>query len=485
MVRSAAAAADVVEIDINAYQEKVLALPEQINLFLGGGRGAGKNKASALEVARHCASAGNKARVLWVRRTLGALTDAIDMVRETLQEIFGPHRYNANEHIIRLPNGAQIEFGYLDSPADYDRYQGRSFSRIVCDEAGQYDDLTLLDLTRSNLRAPKGIPTRMILAANPGGVGHALLNDRYATKPRWQPFQDAKTGQWWINSHGTYRDNKFIDQDAYLLELRAACQNDEELLRAWVEGDWGVVRGAFFASVLSFDRVAVDPFPEDFFSVIATTRRKLRKNCPNAPAELLDNYVGGRWATFLSHDHGVAAPSVCYLVAQSPGAFGPCGRYYTKGSLVLVDELATTTPGSNTRGTGATVPDVAESIKGMCRRWGVSPSGVADDAIWGRTGHAVGSIADEFGRCGVSFQRAQKGLRVGGWERMRRMLADAGSPDKPGLYVSTSCRYWWATVPYLARDPRNPDDVDSNGPDHGADATRYALTRASFSVYPR
>jgi hypothetical protein len=55
------------------------------------------------------------------------------------------------------------------------------------------------------------------------------------------------------------------------------------------------------------------------------------------------------------------------------------------------------------------------------------------------------------------------------------MLEAAGKPDVPGLYVSRRCDYFWSTVPYLARDPRRPDDLDSRGADHGADAARYAL----------
>ena len=58
---------------------------------------------------------------------------------------------------------------------------------------------------------------------------------------------------------------------------------------------------------------------------------------------------------------------------------------------------------------------------------------------------------------------------------MRTMLEAAGKVDVPGLYVSRACAYWWATVPVLARDPRRIDDVDSRGPDHAADATRYAI----------
>lgn len=49
------------------------------------------------------------------------------------------------------------------------------------------------------------------------------------------------------------------------------------------------------------------------------------------------------------------------------------------------------------------------------------------------------------------------------------------APDKPGLYVSRACDYFWSTVPYLARDEKRVEDVDSSGPDHAADAVRYGL----------
>jgi hypothetical protein len=65
---------------------------------------------------------------------------------------------------------------------------------------------------------------------------------------------------------------------------------------------------------------------------------------------------------------------------------------------------------------------------------------------------------------------------------MRRLLADAGKPDKPGLYVSRGCAYFWASVPYLARDQKRVEDVDSSGPDHAADAVRYGCLRRDLRV---
>jgi hypothetical protein len=73
----------------------------------------------------------------------------------------------------------------------------------------------------------------------------------------------------------------------------------------------------------------------------------------------------------------------------------------------------------------------------------------------------------------VYFSPAKKADRLTGWTIMRRLLADAGKPDVPGLYVSRHCEYFWQTVPYLGRDPKRVEDVDSQGIDHAADAVRY------------
>ncbi len=51
---------------------------------------------------------------------------------------------------------------------------------------------------------------------------------------------------------------------------------------------------------------------------------------------------------------------------------------------------------------------------------------------------------------------------------MRRLLTDAGKADVPGLYISRACEYFWQTVPYLARDAKRVEDVDT----HAADAVR-------------
>ncbi|WP_417522345.1 phage terminase large subunit [Marinobacter sp.] len=441
---------------LSPWQAQAMAVPESLDLFLGGGRGGGKSFLLAALFLRHCEQYGEHARCLVVRKSFPGLQDLEAEFRAYFGAVYGDKlRFDGQKHRFTLPSGATLQLDQLERENDFSKYQGKSFSHIAVDECGQYNSPALVDRLRSSLRAPKGIPTRFILIANPGGVGHAWIVRRYALKEQWKPYTDPATGFDFVTIASTYRDNEFIDRERYAKNLMASCATDPELGRAWLDGDWSVLRGAYFSSVIEEQRVMIEPW---------------------SALPVNDEWDTDRWTIHLAHDFGVAAPSVTYLVARSPGAEGPDGYFYPKGSVILVDEETTTSPDDLNAGLGLTVPDQADRIKSMCIKWKAHPNGVADDAIFNRTGSQAGSIADEFRQAGVSFSKAQKGSRLAGWQTMRRMLADAGSPDRPGLYVSRNCQVWWQTVPGLPRDPRKPEDVDSTSADHAADACRYAIT---------
>ena len=439
------------KLELNPFQDRVLLLPEEVDAFLGGGRGGGKSYALALLALRHVEQYGTAARILYIRKSYKGIADYELICRELFGIVYGSTaRYNSTEHVWKFGNGGYMELGQIESHADLQKMQGRSFTLLLIDEAGQYPDSSLLDILRSNLRGPKDVPIRMIMAANPGGSGHYWLAKRYVFKAApWAPFDEEKSGRLWAYAPSTFDGNQFIDREQYGAQLRSSCPDDPELLRAWVEGDWTIARGAYFASVLDEARNAVDPWQE----------------------------LPRGWTTYLAHDWGSSAPSATYLFAKSPGGEGPDGKFYSRDSLVLIDELYTCKPDRPTEGMGWTVPIVAEEIVAMCKRWKVQARGVADDACFSQGGSSSGSIADEFLRHRVYFQPARKADRMTGWNIMRRLLADAGKPDVPGLYVSRACEYFWSTVPYLARDPKRIEDVDSSGPDHAADAVRYGCLR--------
>lgn len=450
---SAGAAPARPTLEPTLFQQRVAVLPDGCDLLLGGGRGGGKSFALALLNLRHAEQHGPLARMLFVRRNFSGMQDFEATCRQVFGLAYGPAAsYNASTHLWRLPNGATLQLDQYETDADFAKYQGKSFTQIAVDEAGQYPSPAMLDLLRSCLRAPAPIVPRFIMAANPGGPGHAWIAKRHVYRAQpWAPYIEESTGRVFVNCPSTFEDNPNLDQGAYARQLDAATATDPELGRAWKAGDWSVARGAFFSAVLDEARNLIEPWQ---------------------PARLPPAWD----APFLAHDYGVTSPSATYVVARSPGARGPDGLHYPRGSILLLDELATNEPGSLERGMGYTIPVLAEQIRDLAEPWQIRAQGVADDAIFGTTGSEAGTFAAEFRRHEVYFTAALKGRRAPGWERMRLLLLQAGMPDKPGLYVSRRCAYWWATVPSLARDPRKPDDVDSRGPDHGADACRYACT---------
>ena len=442
--------------DLSKWQSKAATVPEQFDLALMGGRAGGKTRLLLTLMLRHCEQYKSAARCLVVRKSFPGLMDIEAEIHSYLFSIYGDHyRFEGNKHRFTLPSKGTIQLDQLENETDWQKYQGKSYTYIAVDEAGQYASPALVDRLRSSLRGAKGIPTRFIILGNPGGAGHHWLAKRYAMKTPWTPYTDTATGAQFVTIASTYKDNQFIDQEKYAKNLIASCSTDPELGRAWLSGDWSIIRGAYFSTVIDESRNMIEPW------------HKL-------PTAIETNYIDP-WEYYLSHDFGVSAPSVTYLCAKSPGVAAE-DQYYPKDSIVLVDEYASVHPDDHTKGLGFTVPDLASRILSMCEQWGIKAQGVADDAIFNKTGSQSGTIHEEFRRNGIYFRRAQKGSRIAGWEKMRRLLQDAGKPDVPGLYISRNCHHWWETVPHLPRDQRRQEDVDSSAADHAADATRYALT---------
>ena len=84
-----------------------------------------------------------------------------------------------------FPSGATIEFGHANNVGDeVENYQGGAWHFIGFDEATQFEAKQILYLFSRNRRT-KGdagrpaIPLRMRLTANPGGVSHHFLRDRF------------------------------------------------------------------------------------------------------------------------------------------------------------------------------------------------------------------------------------------------------------------------------------------------------------------
>ena len=450
-IRAQESGTDILQLSV--FQVRALSTPEECDLILLGGKGSGKTHLLSILPLRQAEQLGARCRALYLRLSHGGGREFELKTQELYATLYGSNgvRFNSQSGEFRFPNNATLTIDQLAEPRDYQKHMGKNYTMIMVDEVGEYGDLTLIDKVRASLRPPLGVQARMVLCGNPGGPNHGNLLKRFVagTTP-WLPRLDQQTGRHFIWCPSTYRDNPHIDQDEYAAQLRAACMNDPALFAAWLDGSFAVAKGAFFASVLDETRNMIEPW-----DAVPVT-------------------YGERWRSWISVDYGVAAPSCTLLFCESPGATGPDGRFYPRGSMIALDEFASDQPGNLNAGMGYGVARLSDEIRALCKGWKVRPDGCGDDSMFARGGGSgAASVAEDFQQHGVHLWPAKKGDRLSGWTRMRTLLAAAGSPDQPGLYVSSRCRYWWLTVPTLPRDPRRVEDLDSRGPDHGADAARY------------
>lgn len=136
-------------------------------------------------------------------------------------------RWHEKEKTWAFPSGATITFGYLETERDKYRYQGAEFQFLGFDELTQFSE-TQYRYLLSRGRRLKGveIPLRARGASNPGGVGHAWVQQRFITEGEaaGRVFVPAKLA-----------DNPHLDADEYRLML---AELDPITRQQLLDGDW-------------------------------------------------------------------------------------------------------------------------------------------------------------------------------------------------------------------------------------------------------
>lgn len=295
-----------------------------------------------------------------------------------------------------------------------------------------------MQLARSNLRVPYGKRVDIHWTANPHGRSHSVLFRNFISKaPPWHPFQD-EAGEWWIWTTSSLTDNPHIDQVSYARQLTAATGSDHALAQAWINGDWSVLGGVMFDG---FDPathiIRVPPYADMKFM------------------------VGGDW--------GSAAPATAILLGRLKADVGPM-RY---GSIIALDEVDTADPADLSLGNGAPPQMFAEMIREMCARNGWKrPHVVMDDA----RGLQSYTVIELFRQSGIGAHKPIKKDRVGQWNLIRQLLANAATGDGPGLYIADRCPHLIETLPEAPRGTLRAEDIDPKWPrDHWIDALAYGV----------
>ena len=416
-------------------------------VFFGGARGGGKTDGMLGEWIRHAEDHGPNAIGLMIRRERTQLIETIERSHQIFGRLEG-WQWKEQDKMWRSDRGARLRFAYLERDADAEAYQGHSYTRIYVEELTNFPDPKPVMKLMATLRSGAGVPCGFRATGNPGGPGHQWVKARYIDPdPRGYQVITESFKNPWTNETVT-RERVFIpsklNQNKYLgAEYVANLQmaGNEALVKAWLEGDWSVIEGAFF-DCWSNERHVIKPFviPDD-------------------------------WLRFRSADWGSAAPfSVGWwaVVGDSDNALR-----LPRGALVRYREWY----GASAPNVGLklTAEEVARGIRAK-EAGDTIAYGVLDPAAFAVDGGP--SIAERMMKEGVSFRRAdnkrvtQRGA-MGGWDQMRARMK-GGEDERPMLYVFDTCKDFIRTVPALQHDPDKPEDLDTDAEDHVADEARYA-----------
>ena len=229
------------------------------DVLFGGARGGGKTMALLGDWAAHAARSNGYARGIIIRRTVPQLDEIMLQSREMYTPIGA--RWIAGPRTWLMPCGSLLKLRSMERDADADQYQGHAYDYIGIDEAGSFPDPAPLDKLRASLRSGRGVPCVMRCTANPGGVGHQWIKERYVDPaPPLTPHYDKARRTWRVYIPSRVRDNlKLLEADpGYIDRLRAS--GPAWLVRAWLDGDWNASAGeAFFTE----DALLVDGAPAE------------------------------------------------------------------------------------------------------------------------------------------------------------------------------------------------------------------------------
>ncbi len=412
-------------------------------VMFGGARGGGKTEASVGEWIGHSDLYQEYASGLFLRRRRKDLDGVIERTLQLYSKLGG--KYNATRNTWRMPKGSLLEFGYLERPDDVLQYQGRSFTRIYVEEAAQFPSYSPIAKLKATLRSANKVPVGMRLTSNPGGAGHQWVKERYIN-PAPKGYKIIKdVDEYEIDGKkiqlelervfipSKITDNRLLleSDPTYILQLKQT--GSESLVKAWLEGDWDAVDGAYF-----------DEWDQKIH--VLYTRDYLHR-------------IPDKAVRFRALDWGSAKPFSVGWYVVSDGTWG-----LPKNALLRYREWYGTKSGGN-MGLKMHAKAVAEGI--LNREKGeVITYGVADPSIFKEDGGP--SIAELMAVTGVDWFPADN-QRMQGWNRIRQSLLEHE------LFFLDNNVHMIRTLPAIQHDEDKPEDLDTHSEDHLADELRYAV----------
>ena len=373
-------------------------------------------------------------KILILRKTYAELIN--NHINEMRPMLYGVAKYNSSEKKFLFPNGSNIKFGYCANDGDLDQYQGVECDAVFFDEASQFQELWIRKITAS-VRGANKFPKRMYYTLNPGGPSHGYFKRLFIDKT-YNEGEDPGEYEF-IQSKVTDNSALMEMQPDYIKQLEAL---PFKLRKAWLEGDWTILEGAFFEEWTDD--------PEHYQD---------RRN-----THVIDPFEPPRdWPVYRSFDWGYARPFSCgYWTVDYEGTVYRILEMYGRGR-------------EDNEGCRWTPDKVFSELATLEREhpWlkGKRITGVADPSIWSKdTGVSIEETASAHG---IYFSKGDN-QRLQGWMQCHYRM-QFNEDGYPRMYVFTNCKEFRRTIPLMMYDLVKPEDLDSDLEDHQADECRYFL----------
>lgn len=460
-------------------QQWLITCPVFETLF-GGARGGGKSDGVLGEWLSHADEYGENAIGLCVRRERTQLLELIERSKVLFRPLGA--KFSEIDKMWRFPNGARLRFAYLENDNDAQNYQGHSYTRVYVEEMGTFPNPAPIYKLMATLRSGAGVPCRFIATANPGGPGHLWIKQRYidpapmGMKIIPTEYKNPFTGEViykervFIPSKVT--DNKYTNTAEYIGNLYMAGHDNEDLVKAWLIGDWNVMLGAFFHEW-------------------------------DVNKHVIKTFTPPRhWTRFMSMDWGSYRPFSIGWWCVVPDEYdtgldveymniGGKRLIIPRGAIIRYREWYGMKPNAPNIGLKLPVEEVAAGIVARERTEPRNELGrpriayrVADPSMAKEDGGPSMFETMNAAPYYLSFRKAdntrvgRRGM-MGGWDQVRARLKGEGGV--PMIYFMDCCVDAIRTLPALQHDPDNPEDVDTDGEDHAPDEIRYACMSRPYA----
>jgi len=442
-------------------RQRIFMQRKETEALYGGAAGGGKSDCAIAEALRQVHIPHYRGLIL--RKTYPQLSEMVDRSREIYSPSFPEARYNEQKHCWTFPSGAKIYFGAMQHTKDRTNYQGKRYDFIDFDELTHFtwDEYSYL-FSRNR---PNGQGTRCYIRAqaNPGGIGHGWVKERFITPapPMTPIYDDVKIvfpdGSSQIRRRSrvfvpsSVFDNKILMQNDpdYITRLAALPENEK---RALLYGDWDSFSGQVFTEWRNN--------PDGYIT---------RKN-----THVIEPFtIPNSWKIYRGFDFGYSRPfSVGWYALDHDNR------------LYRIRELygCTGTPNEGVRWEPA---EIACRIKEIEREdinlKGRYINGIADPSIFDESrGESVAAMME---RSGVYFEKADN-TRIAGKMQLHNRLAfdDKGIPM---LYIFSTCKHFIRTVPALVYSEIDVEDIDTATEDHIYDEVRYIAMENPINPPPK